>query len=37
MNFKKKLEIIDRKETRNISTNTYSVNEKYSYEGDILL
>ena len=29
--------LIDRKETRNISTNTYSINEKYSYEGDILV
>lgn len=29
--------LIDRKETKNISTNTYSINEKYSYEGGILL
>ena len=29
--------LIDRKETKNISTNTYSINEKYSYEGDILV
>jgi hypothetical protein len=29
--------LIDRKETQNISTNTYSINEKYSYEGDILV